>query len=160
MKYLNSQVARINQKLLEGLGSLPLFKAELTFQVKDKNGIGIHDYDKNRIFVDDVTDIYFYHRLKSKDYIEAPSHGMVNKFHAQATIDLIVFSKMDSLDYFESKLNEYDNLRMNSMSNDSKRIYEEELGTPNQVKDYDFLKYFIFSINYTLNYKLEKCLKL
>jgi hypothetical protein len=160
MKYLDSLVSKINDKLSEGLGSLPVRKSALTFVVKDKNEIGIHDYAGKRVFADDKYDIYFYHRLKSKDYTQAISHGMVNKFHAQPSLDLIVFSKMDSLDYFESKLNEFDNLRLNSMDNDSKKIYEQEIGVTGHVKDYDFLKYFIYSINYTLNYKLEKCLEL
>jgi hypothetical protein len=160
MEYLDSEITRLNEKLSEGLGSLDVFKTSLTFIVNDKNTIGIHDYKGERVFADDKFDLYFYHRLRSKDYVQAISHGMVNKFHAQASIDLIVFSKMDSLDYFESKLNEFDNLRMNSMNNDSKRIYEEEIGVQGQVKTYDFLKNFIYSINYTFNYQLKKCSKL
>jgi hypothetical protein len=156
MNYLDSEVSRLNEKLSEGLGSLPVFKASLTNKVVDKGGVAINDLDGNRIHVDDKFDLYFYHRLKSKSYVEVISHGMVNKFHADASIDLFVFSKIDALEYFESKLNDFSSLKINSLDNDSYAIFQAET----QAKEYDFNKYFIFSINYNLNYKLKKCLEL
>jgi hypothetical protein len=155
MKYLDSEIMKVNEKLLEGI-SQTAFSAGLTYQVLDKGNNAIIDKDGATIHVDDLFDVYFYHRLRSKSYSQATSHGLVNKHRADANVDVIVFSKIDAIDYFESKLNEYPTLKINSSDFDAYRIFRSET----QQKEHDFNKYFIFSINYTLSYYPGKCLEL
>lgn len=156
MKYLDSEISSLNQFLMSGISTgRDVFAAGLVITVKDKGGNSNMDKDKNRIHVDDKFDVFFYHRLR--DDLFRPSgtgRGLANDYHSEGGIDLIVFSKVPySDDYFKSKLNEYPGLTLRSASYDQYRILQEE----SFAKEFDFKGMMIFSINYTINYKLKKC---
>ena len=155
MTYLDSEVSRVNTKLIEGILS-DHFYTGLTYKVMDKGNTSIIDGEGKAIHFDDRYMVYFYHRLISKRYSPSISHGLTNKHRSDTEIQLIVFSKIESQDYFETKLNEVDRIEINSMDFDSYKIFKSET----QGAEFKFDKYFIYSINYSLNYHLKKCLTL
>lgn len=151
MQYLNNLVLDINTKIVTAIvGSHKTHG--LVREVLHKNESLHQDLLGNVVYFDDAYDNYFYHKLKSETLIKETSAGLINRYKVLASIDLVVFSRYDSDDFFKRQLLTFTNVDINSVDHDSYKILASEIA----LKEYDF-KNFIYSINYNLTYQLPKC---
>lgn len=158
MKHLNSLLLDLNVKLESGIKhSYKSHGLTLIARKEAKSqDMELIDLEEIRIYPSDLQDVYFYHRLKDESYKETKGAGLHHGYKKESSIDLIVFSKIDADEYFESMLQKQPNVIIKSKENDSYKIAESEWS----LKAYDFKKFYIFSINYTLSYQIQKCLEL
>lgn len=149
MRKIDEEINIVNLAIA---GISPISSIHGIVRVTEKNGEKIN-YDNNQkpVFFDDKYKLFLYHKVKSENLSVLQEKGKVKLYQSTAVLDMIVYAEDSSfIDEIINGMSTVKQARINNIELDSLKVLRSETF----LKSFDFDKY-IFSVNYSLLYKLD-----